>query len=108
MKKRLILTLALLLVLCLCACQQAPEAPVITEYTFPEGTSILGVNVAGMNRESGWKAVEAAVSGHTLQLSVDGVETTISAEALNLRCSQQRPRGSADQSEQMVQWGCEP
>ena len=96
MKKRLILTLALLLVLCLCACQQAPEAPVITEYTFPEGTSILGVNVAGMNRESGWKAVEAAVSGHTLQLSVDGVETTISAEALNLRCSQQRYEAIAD------------
>ena len=51
MKKRFALILALVLALCLCACNQASttqeSASVVTEFTFPEGSAVLGVNISG-------------------------------------------------------------
>lgn len=97
MKKLLTLILALLLMLCLCACNQAPaEAPVAAEFTFPEGTSVLGVSIAGLDRAGAWTAMEKAVSEHTMQLSVDGVETTVTAQDIGLTCSKERFEAIAD------------
>lgn len=98
MKKRLFLILVLVFALCLCACSQpsVEEVPPPTEYTFPEGTSVLGVSIAGLNRSSAWSAVEKAVSEHTMALSVDGVETTVNAQDIDLSCSEERFNAIAD------------
>ena len=99
MKKYLALILALVLALCLCACNQAStaeEVPAVTEYVFPEGTAVLGVSIAGLNRSGAWSAVEKAVSEHTVQLSVDGVETTVTAQDIDLNCSKERFEAIAD------------
>ena len=99
MKKYLALILALVLALCLCACNQAPAAektPAVTEYVFPEGTAVLGVSIAGLTRSGAWSAVEKAVSEHTVQLSVDGVETTVTAQDIDLSCSKERFEAIAD------------
>lgn len=99
MKKYSAIILALVLALCLCACSQAPaaeETPVATEYIFPEGTSVLGISIAGLSRSGAWTAVEKAVSEHTVRLSVDGVETTIAAQDIDLGCSKERFEAIAD------------
>ena len=90
MKKLLPLALALLLVLCLCACEKAPVEPVVTEFTFPEGTSVLGVSLAGMSKEDGRSALQAAVQDYSLQVSIDGVEATATAQDLGVSVSQER------------------
>lgn len=90
------LALALLLALCLCACNQTPEESVVTEFTFPEGTSILDINVSGMNRDAGWKAVQDAVSDYSLTINVDGVEATVTAAEIGLTCSGERYNAIAD------------
>ena len=99
MKRIWILVLTLILTLCLCACNQptaeeGPAAPV--EYTFPEGSTMLGVSIAGMNRSSAWAAMEKAVAAHTMALSVDGVETTVNAQDIDLTCSKERFDAIAD------------
>ena len=99
MKRIWILVLTLILTLCLCACNQptaeeGPAAPVA--YTFPEGSAVLGVSIAGMNRSSAWAAMEKAVAAHTMVLSVDGVETTVNAQDIDLTCSKERFDAIAD------------
>ena len=49
--------LVLSLALCACAQQQAPEqaAPApVAEYTFPQGTTVLGVDIAGLTKDTAW------------------------------------------------------
>jgi len=90
MKKPLTLALALVLVLSLCACNRTSPEPVVTEFTFPEGTSLLGVDLAGLTPEGGWTNVQNAVNGHVLNITVDGVEASITGEEIGLVCSQER------------------
>ena len=71
MKRIFILLLALVLALCCCAC--AEEGSVFEKtYKFPEGTSILGIDLKGLDREEAFAALEAAAENYTLQLTVDG------------------------------------
>lgn len=90
MKKIFMLTLALMLVLGLCACNQTPQAPVVTEYTFPAGTSVLGIDLSGQTPEAGWKTLQEGVNNHTMNISVDGVEVPVTAQQIGLVCSQER------------------
>ena len=94
MKKRFALILALVLALCLCACNQAPtaqeNASVAAEFTFPEGSAVLGVNISGLTRSNAWTAFEKAVGEYTVQLSVDGAEAIFTAQDLGLTCSKER------------------
>jgi len=76
MKKLWIALLALVLVLSLCACSR--------EYTFPENTAVLGVDVAGCNREDAWSRLEAAVSSYALDLTVDEISLRISGREIGL------------------------
>ena len=101
MKKLWILILTLILALCLCACNQtaAPEATAPVAYTFPEGSSVLGVSIAGMTRSDAWTAMEKAVSEHAMTLSVDGVEVTLAAQDIDLTCSKERFEAIADAME---------
>lgn len=98
MKKLWILILTLILALTLCACNQTTveKATVPAEYTFPEGSSVLGVSIAGLSRSSAWTAMEKAVSEYTMTLSVDGVEATVTAQDIGLTCSKERFDAIAD------------
>ena len=86
MKKLWILCLALALALSLCACG-GDDSPFAKEFTFPEGTTVLGVDMTDLNKEDGWAALEAAAAGYTLNLTVDGVTVPISAQDIDLTCS---------------------
>ena len=86
MKKLWILLFALVLALCLCACEPG-ETPFVKEYTFPENTNILNVNVADLNKEDAWSKLEAAAAGYSLELTVDGVAFPVSAQDIDLTCS---------------------
>lgn len=91
MKKLLSLAFALLLVLCLCACQKTPVAEsVVAEFAFPEGTSVLGVDLSGMNKEDGRNALRSVADGYSLAVSVDGVEATATAEQIGVTVSEER------------------
>lgn len=99
MKKLFTIALALVLVLCLCACNKAAEelpAIINKEFHFAEGTSVMGVNLSGMNKEAGWNALNSAVSGYVLDLNIDGVSVTATAEDLGLSCSRARYDAIAD------------
>ena len=101
MKKLLTLVFAVLMLLCLCACGPIGEsAPV--EFTFPEGTAVLGVDLTGMTKEAGWTAMEAAVNGYTATVSVDGVEAQLTAQDIGLSCSRDIFMACADAQEQNV------
>lgn len=100
MKKRFALILVLALALCLCACKQATitqeNTPTAAVFTFPEGSTVLGVNVAGLNRSDAWAAFENAVNTYTMQLSVDGAELSVSSQEIGLTCSKERFEAIAD------------
>ncbi len=101
MKKALVFILAAVLVLCLCACGQAQvELPFAKEYTFPESTSVLGVDVTGLTKEEAWTKLEAAVTGYTLDLTVDGVTIPITAQDIDLSCNQNNFLAGASAMEQ--------
>ena len=91
MKKVWTLLLVLSLALCLCACQfgkgSQPEEPEV--FTFPASTTVLGVDISAMTQEAAWSAVETAVSGYSLELTVDGAVITIPAQDMDLKCDQQ-------------------
>jgi len=86
MKKLWILLFALVLALCLCACGQG-ESPFVREFTFPENTTVLNVNMTELNKEDAWAKLEAAAAGYTLELTVDGVAIPITAQDIDLTCS---------------------
>ena len=86
MKKALIFMLALLVGLCLLACGQ-PNAPAAQTYIFPEGTSVLGVDMTGLTKEEACSKLEAAAAGFQLELTVDGITVPVTAQEIDLRCS---------------------
>ena len=93
MKKMLIFLSALVLSLALCACaqQQAPEqaAPApVAEYTFPQGTTVLGVDITGLTKDTAWSKLEETVANYKLELTVDGVSATLTAADMDLSCAQ--------------------
>ena len=79
MKKLWIALLVFILLFGLCACSK--------EYTFPENTTILGVDVANCNREDAWSKLEAAVAAYGLDLTVDEISIYISGNDIGLGCS---------------------
>ena len=86
MKRIFILLLALVLALCCCAC--AEEGSVFEKtYKFPEGTSILGIDLKGLDREEAFAALEAAAENYTLQLTVDGETLELNGKDFGLTCS---------------------
>lgn len=99
MKKVWMLLLTLVCVLCLCACQQV-ETPFVKEYTFPEGTDLLGVDVSTLNKEDAWTKLETAAAGYTLQLTVDGVTVPVTAQDIALTCSKDAFLAGASAMEQ--------
>lgn len=108
MKKLLILLFTLTLVLGLCACNQQPEPtePEVTQpviYTFPAGTSLLGVDISGMERDAAWAALQESVGAYAMTLHVDGTEAAITAQDIDLACSKERFDAIADGME----WGVE-
>ena len=88
MKKIFIFVLALALSLCLCGCVQG-ESPLAKEYTFPEATSVLGIDTTGLTKAEAWSKLEAAAAGYTLELTVDGVTIPVSAADIDLSCSEE-------------------
>lgn len=87
MKKVWIFLLVLVLCLGLCACQQN-ESPFVKEYTFPEGTSVLGTDMTGLTKADAWSKLQTAAAGYALELTVDGVTIPVSAEDIDLSCSE--------------------
>lgn len=86
MKRIFILLLAFVLALCCCAC--AEEGSVFEKtYKFPEGTSILGIDLKGLDREEAFAALETAVENYTLQLTVDGESLELNSKDFGLTCS---------------------
>lgn len=101
MKKLLTLLFALLLTFGLCACGEVLKPKPVT-FTFPEGTTVLGVDISGMTKEAGWSALEAQAAGYTATISVDGVETMLTAQDIGLTCSRDVFMACADAQEQNV------
>lgn len=101
MKKVWIFMLALMLVLCLCACGQT-GTPLAKEYTFPEGTQVLGVDVTELSKEDAWSKLEAAAAGYILELTVDGVTVPVAAQDIDLTCSQDAFMAGANALEQSL------
>ena len=56
------------------------------EFTFPEGTSIAGVDVSGMLAGEAYDRISEVVKDYSLTLTVNGFEFTFTAEDINLRC----------------------
>ena len=93
MKKILMTVLALVLVLCLCACNQTAEETMATakaDFIFPAGTTVLGADLSGQTSQAGWNTLQDYVSGHTMTVNVDGVELSVTAQQIDLCCSQER------------------
>jgi len=91
MKKVWTLLLSLALALSLCACQIGKEAEEPTEpviFTFPASTTVLGVDVSGLTKEDAWMKFASAADAYILNLDVDGVPITLTAQDLDLRCDQ--------------------
>ena len=86
MKKALLFVLALMLCLGLLGCGQTASPK---EYTFPENTTVLGLDAAGLTEEDLWANLEAAVAAYTLELTVDGASVSVPAEAMDLACSRE-------------------
>ena len=103
MKRIFILLLALVLVLFCCACRE--DGSVFTKkYKLPEGTSPLGIDLAGLNREDAFEKLEAAVENYTLQLTVDGEALELSGKDFGLTCS----RKNFDAAVDALEAGTEP
>lgn len=86
MKRILIVLLTFVLALCCCAC--AEEGFIFKKtYKLPEGTSVLGIDLAGLDREEAFEKLEAAAENYTLQLTVDGEALEISGKDFGLTCS---------------------
>lgn len=101
MKKVWVFMLALVFCLGLCACTQE-NSPLAKEYTFPEGTELLGVDVTGLTKEDAWSKLEAAAAGYTLELTVDGVTVPVAAQDIGLTCSGDAFMAGADALEQGI------
>ena len=86
MKKAWILMLALLVSVCLLACGQ-PDSPAVQTNTFPEGTSVLGMDMTGLTKEEACAKLEAAAAAFQLELTVDGITVPVTAQEIDLRCS---------------------
>ena len=98
MKKVWILMLALLLTLGLCACREE-LLPVAQEFTFPENTTVLGVDMAGLRKTDAFTKLSTAAIGYELQLTVDGVTVPITAKDIDLVCSEDAFMAAAAQLE---------
>lgn len=80
--------LALIFVLCLCACAEGGTVFEKT-YKFPEGTSILGVDMTGLEKEEAWSQLEAAADSYVLTLTADGLTASISGKDMGISCSRE-------------------
>ena len=86
MRRILVVLLAFVLALCCCAC--AENGSVFEKnYTLPEGTEILGIDMTGLDREEAFAMLEAATDAYVLQLTVDGESLEISGNDFGLTCS---------------------
>lgn len=103
MKKIWIAVIVLSLVLCLCACAEG-ESFLEKTYALPEGTSILGVDVTGLEKEEAWAQLEAAADSYVLTLTADGVTASISAKEMGLKCSKEDFMAAVD----AIEAGTEP
>ena len=79
MKKLWIILLVLVLACSFCACSKV--------YTFPENTTVLGVDVANCSKEDAWARLEAAAGSYVLDLTVDEISLQISGADIGLGCS---------------------
>ena len=91
MKRIWIALLVLVLVLGLCGCSK--------EYTFQENATVLGVDVQGCTKEEAWAKLEAAASSYTLDLTIDDITLSVSAEDVGLACSKDAFLTAADAME---------
>ena len=85
MKKYLMLCLILLLAVGLCACSQSKDPESVT-FSFPEGSSLMGTDLTGLTKTAAVEAVQSKVAGYSLNLSVDGIAQTLSAQEIGLTC----------------------
>ena len=88
MKKAWILIFVLVLTLGLCACKQT-QVPVAQEFTFAPGTTVLNVDISGLRKEDAWTKLSTAAIGYELQLTVDGVTVPVTAQEIDLVCSEE-------------------
>lgn len=91
MKKALIFLLVLMLSLALCACApQEGEAASASaaEYTFPQGTTVLSVDISGLTGDAAWARLKEAAAGYKLDVTVDGVSASVTAADIDLTCAQ--------------------
>lgn len=93
MKKIMIFLSVLVLILALGACsqQQAQESASpasTTEYTFPQGTTVLSVDISGLTQDAAWLKLEEAAAEYHLDLTVDGVTASVTALEIDLSCAQ--------------------
>ena len=89
MKKLCLLLVIFLLMIGMCACGQTPEQEAAA-FVFPEGSTLMGVNLTGMSQEAAAAAVQQAAAQYTLTLTVDGVEQTVSGAEIGVGCDPQR------------------
>lgn len=87
MKRILIVLLALVLALCCCACAEDGSSVFEKTYKMPKGTSLMGMDLSGLDREEAFAQLEAAVESYTLQLTVDGEAMELSGKDFGLTCS---------------------
>ena len=100
MKKLLLLLLAALLLLSFCGCTALRNEPEetgkkdeedlkdILENFFPDGVEICGTDVSGMTDKEAEAAVQEALAGYILKISIGSEEPVeLSASALKLTCT---------------------
>ena len=94
MKKVLIFLFVLVMSFSLYACAQntetasAPAQTSVAEYTFPQGTTILNVDISGLTKDAAWLKIQEATANYQLELTVDGVSASVSAAEIDLTCAQ--------------------
>lgn len=88
MKKAWILIFVLVLTLGLCACKQT-QVPVAQDFTFAPGTTVLNADISGLRKEDAWTKLSTAAIGYELQLTVDGVTVPVTAQEIDLVCSEE-------------------
>ena len=91
MKKIWLAMLAFVLVLSLCGC--------FGEYTFPDNTTVLGVDVQDCSKEEAWAKLEAAADSYTLELTIDEITISVNAADISLSCSKEAFLAAADAME---------
>ena len=78
MKRLYIFALAAVLLLCLCACQN--ETSIFAkEFTFPENTTLLGVDISDQTKDEAWNKLEAAAA-EGKEKGVKGLPTALGIE----------------------------